>query len=242
MQAARRRSVFDLTSRLGRRAEAGPRRVLPRVRRHALGQKQLVHACFADNMGVMAWNGKDFVGMLTILSMDLMETYERLQTDPFHQPARRTWVRTFCSQVEAFAFGTKQMLASFGEFPWIKLTPHDVLLLREETYEIANNGDVKLKTERFVPIQTNLKFVARIAARALEFEYELDTNGEGWRALVTTFAVRNRLVHPKAAVDLIVTDDELKIVNKAQDWFQAMHRELWQKIDLGFRTTPADRK
>ena len=32
MQAARRRSDFDFTSRLGRRAEAGPRRVLPRVR------------------------------------------------------------------------------------------------------------------------------------------------------------------------------------------------------------------
>jgi len=34
MQAARRRADFDFTSRLGRRAEAGPRRVLPRVRRH----------------------------------------------------------------------------------------------------------------------------------------------------------------------------------------------------------------
>jgi len=32
MQAVRRRAVFDFTSRLGRRAEAGPRRVLPRVR------------------------------------------------------------------------------------------------------------------------------------------------------------------------------------------------------------------
>jgi len=32
MQAARRRAVFDFTRRLGRRAEAGPRRVLPRVR------------------------------------------------------------------------------------------------------------------------------------------------------------------------------------------------------------------
>jgi len=36
MQAARRSAVFDFTSRLGRRTEAGPRRVLPRVRRHAL--------------------------------------------------------------------------------------------------------------------------------------------------------------------------------------------------------------
>ena len=32
MQAARRRSDFVFTSRLGRRTEAGPRRVLPRVR------------------------------------------------------------------------------------------------------------------------------------------------------------------------------------------------------------------
>ena len=32
MQAARRRVVFDFTRRLGRRTEAGPRRVLPRVR------------------------------------------------------------------------------------------------------------------------------------------------------------------------------------------------------------------
>ena len=32
MQAARRREGFDFSRRLGRRAEAGPRRVLPRVR------------------------------------------------------------------------------------------------------------------------------------------------------------------------------------------------------------------
>jgi hypothetical protein len=32
MQAARRRDGFDFTSRLGRRAEAGPRQVLRRVR------------------------------------------------------------------------------------------------------------------------------------------------------------------------------------------------------------------
>ena len=32
MQAARRRADFDFPRRLGRRAEAGPRRVLPRVR------------------------------------------------------------------------------------------------------------------------------------------------------------------------------------------------------------------
>jgi hypothetical protein len=39
MQAARRRDVFDFTSRLGRRAEAGPRQVLRRVSRPAIRRK-----------------------------------------------------------------------------------------------------------------------------------------------------------------------------------------------------------
>ncbi len=38
MQAARRRPGFYFPSRLGRRAEAGPRRVLPRVRPPAFGR------------------------------------------------------------------------------------------------------------------------------------------------------------------------------------------------------------
>jgi len=42
MQAARRRSAFDFTSRLGRRAEAGPRRVLPQVGRSPVSHRWAV--------------------------------------------------------------------------------------------------------------------------------------------------------------------------------------------------------
>jgi hypothetical protein len=40
MQAARRRSGFDFTRRLGRRTEAGPRQVLARVRRRLVSEAQ----------------------------------------------------------------------------------------------------------------------------------------------------------------------------------------------------------
>jgi hypothetical protein len=127
------------------------------------------------------------------------------------------------------------MLATFGEFPWIKLGTHDLLLLREQAYEISDNGDVKLKSDRFIRIDTNLKFLARTASRALGFEYKLDTGGDGWRSLMQAFEIRNRLVHPKAAADLIVRDNELKEISKAQDWFQAMHKDLWSRISDGLR-------
>jgi hypothetical protein len=183
----------------------------------------------------MAWNGDDYMAMLQVLSMDQFDTFDRLQGDPYDQGARRTWLRTLCSQVEAFAFATKQMLAGFAEFPWVKLNPHDVLLLREEAYEITNNGEVKLRGDKFVRVGTNLRFIAKISNRALELGYTLDTSGPGWDALMATIDVRNRLVHPKAAADLLVTDDEYKTAMLAHKWFQTMHVDLWNKINVAFR-------
>jgi hypothetical protein len=183
----------------------------------------------------MAWEGNDFFNLLKTISLDLMETYDRLRTDADDHFSRRNWVRTFCSQVDAFAYSTKQMLASMAEFPGVTLTPHEVVLLREEAYEIGNNGEVKLRGDRFVPIRTNLRFVAKICSRAFGISYELDTGGPGWNALDDAFTIRNRLVHPKAFQDMYVTDDELKIVGLAQDWFQKLHLDLWKLISDGLK-------
>jgi len=54
MQAARRRADFDFTSRLGRRAEAGPRRVLPRVR------PLLQFGRYLDHMGAFRTRKNDY--------------------------------------------------------------------------------------------------------------------------------------------------------------------------------------
>jgi len=58
MQAARRREILTLTSRLGRRTEAGPRQVLARVRRRLIPDRASM-ACkrsrlFPDNSNVAA--------------------------------------------------------------------------------------------------------------------------------------------------------------------------------------------
>jgi hypothetical protein len=185
----------------------------------------------------MEWKGDDYFNLLKLLSFDLLEIYDRLRGDAFHQPSRRNWVRTFCSQVEAFAYGTKQMLADMAEFPFVKLEPYEVLLLREEAYEIRESGDLKLKGDRFVPIKTNLKFLPRACSKAFEIPFEIDTSGSGWRALDQAFQIRNRLVHPKALRDMHVTDDELATVGVAQTWFQKLSGDVWKIIDAGLKGT-----
>ena len=173
------------------------------------------------------WAGKDFVDLMTILSLDLMEAYERIQADPFHQPARRTWVRTFCSQLEAFVYSTKQMVAGFAEFPFVTLSPDDVAYLREEPPPGA-------KRPRFLPLKDNIKHMIATVSRGMGFEYTLDV-GEGWTAMLATIAIRDRLVHPKVPTDMIVRDEELKVVTRAQDWFHALTQGLWTKIDRSLK-------
>jgi hypothetical protein len=173
------------------------------------------------------WTGKDFVELMTILSMDLMDAYERIQTDPFYQPARRTWVRSFCSQLEAFVYSTKQMVAGFAPFPFVTLTPEDLAYLREEPPPGA-------KRPRFLPLKDNIKHMVATVSRGMHFNYSLDT-GEGWTAMLETIAIRDRLVHPKKPADMIVKDDELKAVTRAQDWFRTLTQELWTKIDRSLK-------
>ena len=179
----------------------------------------------------------DFFNLLRVLSFDLFETYDRLRYEADHQASRRNWARTLCSQIEAFAYSTKQILADLSEFPFAKLTPHEVLLLREQSYEIAENGEPKLRGEKYVQIRTNLKFVAKMCAKAFDLPYVLDTSGSGWSSVDAAFRVRNRLVHPKSFQDMYVTDDELKTIAAASDWFHKTHREVLEVIEAGLKRT-----
>jgi hypothetical protein len=178
----------------------------------------------------MAFDHEDSFNTLRILSLDLLETYEYLQVDRHSQPARRTWVRTFCSQFEAITYGLKQLLADIAVFPYVDITSYEILVLREESVEVDDKGRVKIKTNNFLSPKKNLIFIATLVARALNSTLRLDTGVHGWEALTTTFAIRNRLVHPKQATDLIVSDDELGTVAVAQDWFQRTYMQLVTSI------------
>src|SRR5205823_4901188 len=106
-----------------------------------------------DNGGMTShnrrqWPGDELVKLMSILSMDLLEVYEHSQTDPWDQATRRTWVRTFCSQLEAFVYATKQMVASLHGLPFVKLSADDLAFLLES--EPAGEGSPKKR--RFLPL------------------------------------------------------------------------------------------
>jgi hypothetical protein len=181
----------------------------------------------------VAWNGKDYVELSKILFFDITEIFDQLQTDPYHQPSRRNWIRTFCSQAEAGLYSTKQLIADSAIFPFVNLSEEEVLTLREQDWTKLPDGTIQTTGRlKFPSIKENTKLVATLASKAFGFENPLET-GSGWNAFLETFKVRNRLVHPKTAKDMFVSDEELETTVTASDWFQSFHTRLWQNINDG---------
>ena len=183
----------------------------------------------------MAWQPSDMRALMEALSLDLMDTFERLQSKPLHQPARRSWIRTLCSQVEAWMYSMKQMIATFSVLPFVAVQPADAFLLREEVPEVNEKGDIVIRGDRFLPWERNFKYVAKVTARAFGSSYQLPLDESGWEALRETFRIRNRLVHPKKREDLTVTDDELRIANDAHTWFQRVSLAVLRELDAGIK-------
>src|SRR4051812_29025700 len=121
----------------------------------------------------------DFLDLMTILSLDLLESYDRIQTDPFHQPARRTWVRTGCWNLEAYVYFTKQMVAKFAKFPFVTLTQEDLVYLTEEMPAVQTDATRNARRLTRLPLKDNIKHMVATISTAMGFTYTLDT-GEGW--------------------------------------------------------------
>jgi hypothetical protein len=130
---------------------------------------------------------------------------------------RRFLVRSAFAFVDAMAYRLKQMGLEPGNVS--KLSAAERALCAEESYELAQNGEIEARPARlrFLP---NLRFAFRVAAKAESVDFSLDVSGEGWQAVRNGAPVRDRLMHPKLVDDLVVTDDEVRASLRAFIWVE----------------------
>lgn len=128
---------------------------------------------------------------------------------------RRAMVRAAFALIEAMAYSLKTT-AALRPGPG-SLSPRQVALAREEDYELSDKGEVTIRSAR-LPFLKNLRFAFIVHATACTSSFRLDVSGKGWQALQRAIKVRDRLMHPKTARDLEVTDDEELDTIKALTW------------------------
>ena len=155
--------------------------------------------------------------MFTVASEDVSALLRR-RRQPDNATDQRALVRSVFAFVESMLFAMKQqILIALVEAPH-GFTIAEFALLRDESYEVAENGEARVKTAK-ITLKSNLKFTFASWAKALGTKSKLDLSDEGWQNFQAALKVRDRLMHPKRASDLDVTEEEIKSATAAYFWF-----------------------
>ena len=157
-----------------------------------------------------------------VLVGDVVAANKRLeQVDtPTH---RRELIRTVFAAIEGLHWQLKQDVLRHAEVV-TRLSPHEHAALMEETYSVDEKGAVRAQP-RFLPLPTAIRLVVSIVKRYRP-EYEVDFAHAGWANLRAAIDVRNRLVHPKALTELMVSDQEILQALSAFNWLLALVIEV----------------
>lgn len=139
--------------------------------------------------------------------------------------ARRLLVRSVYSFVEAMAYRLKQDAVESA--PPGALSPAEHALCVEQSYDLGANGQPETRRAKLRTL-SNLRFAFDVAARAYGSSFALDVSGAEWQALQQGLAVRDRLMHPKLAADLTVTDAEIRTSMKGFHW---IHKRVLALIE-----------
>lgn len=143
-------------------------------------------------------------------------TQETIYPDPIglSQPDRRGLVRAVFAFVEATTYSLRQLLTiDFGQ----ALSAEMLMALKEEQVTITASGQVR-KTAMRVGSSSLIRLTFSAYAQVLKNSSQPTCDGPDFEALIASFVVRDRLMHPKSASHLVVTDTEIRKVLHGFSW------------------------
>jgi hypothetical protein len=160
------------------------------------------------------------VSFLEAIVEDVTESVELAKAKD-SQFNRRTYIRTLLAVIEGIINSFKQ---SCIEAHCARTSTNSIFsdaelaMLKEEAYGVNDKGEAysQLKT---ISTLENFHFTMKMVMRAAGKKFSLNKNDAGWQALKETVKMRNRLIHPKKASDLVISDDEKLLAADAATWF-----------------------
>ena len=157
-------------------------------------------------------------GLVGALFLDVDEAMSRqAQTDT--PTNRRGLLRTFVAAVEGLAWMSREHVMEVAETMGL-LSDDERRALSETTYFVGEDGKIS-EQRRFISTTAMVRLTARIAANCALGD-QPDFGVEGWENLKQTIRLRNRITHPKAETDLIVSVEDISRARSAFFWFSEL--------------------
>jgi len=143
---------------------------------------------------------------------------------------RRIYIRTFFAMTEGQNFIRKQEALDYF-FQSLDSKSFYSRFLRENGLKLkfSDKEIIKLHEKELLRLNDNLKFSLRMLARAVFSDVKLDFGSEGWQSFRKAVKIRDRITHPKLEQEFDISDEDMKIVHIAADWFYSSGISLQEK-------------
>lgn len=148
---------------------------------------------------------------------------ELLQNDtPIH---RRNFIRSVCSNVE----GTLNWLMYQLSENASALTEAEKLAFKEKQIIVKDNGQVEI-SRLLLKTKTKIKMVFKFLAKYPGGD-KLDLGDNNFNKLISSFEVRDRLMHPKNDLDLEVSETEVQEMIDGYRWYIVGYQNTLKSIE-----------
>ena len=168
------------------------------------------------------WN--DSKNVLDTLSSDLDILHKQLKIND-QQVWRRAYYRAVFALIESQIFYLKNYVLTFPEGG---IDEETELSLRDQKVIHRQDGEKRTITS-FKSFQDNVVFSLETFAWFYGIEYQVIREDAGWKDLVISSHIRNRIVHPKTPENLIISDNEMLGLDNARSWFFQQMAILYKK-------------
>jgi hypothetical protein len=125
--------------------------------------------------------------------------------------ARRNAARALFAWIEATVWSIKQTALQFENvLPEKTFNVGEIAVLREREFRLDEDGKVKERNKQ-LRAEPNLRFAFEAFGRPVHSDFELQAHGPEWAAYLRALKIRDRLMHPKEASQLKVSDEEYAV-------------------------------
>jgi hypothetical protein len=177
--------------------------------------------------------------------LDDVETSLQLYEKTPNDFSRRTRVKALFTYLEGHLYAFKQATRALeyelaAPFSGLVLGGHgahilifseeEKAMLEEFTYDLSSGGQAR-KRNHIPRFEDNIRFVIRAFHKAIRLESDVDFANKGWTRLMDAQGIRNRITHPKSVAGLIVSNDDLKIVEEGVRWYEDVIAHMLKRFE-----------
>lgn len=152
---------------------------------------------------------------IRILLGDVVRADQAHQANP-DQTAKRDFVRTTFAAIEGSVWIFREHIRGLA-LATGSLEEAERIALSETTYSVDKAGHISAQP-KFLTLIATIRLCADIAERIAPAS-SIDFSAAGWGNLGEAIQVRNRITHPKALHDLVLSDQDIKSCANALHWF-----------------------